>query len=82
MNLKKVVVNFKMKNIIEHLYCNECNCNVTVIDGATAIWSRGYWWCIKHCQLFYHNGVAIVDFPSLGKLIPSTILTTDDLPEE
>jgi hypothetical protein len=66
-----------MKN--KHMRCDECNCDVAVVDGVTAIWSRGYWWCIKHCQLFYHDEVAVVNFPSLGKLIPNTILWKEEM---
>jgi len=60
---------------IVRLHCDQCDCDVVPVDGATAIWGRGYWWCAKHCQFFYADGVPVVDFPSEGKLIPSTIMT-------
>jgi hypothetical protein len=58
------------------LLCATCGCNVILVEGVTAVWSRGYWWC-THCFDVdsYRDGKVVVAFPSRGKLIPPTILT-------
>ena len=55
-------------------HCDDCGRDFFIINGITAIYSRGYWWC-AHCVKFYYvAGEPVVDFPSPGKLIPETIL--------
>jgi hypothetical protein len=58
--------------------CTLCGHEVTPTHGETALWSRGYWWCIKHARIGVHEGQRYVDFPSVGKLIPETIMITED----
>lgn len=55
-----------------NMYCSECKEYINIIDGVTAIWQRGYWWCTKHVEFQYDN---IVAFPSRGMMIPRTICT-------
>lgn len=55
-------------------WCDKCNDNIVPVDGVTAIRSRGYWWCAKHCSL---TDGGVVDFPSNGKLVPDTILNVE-----
>lgn len=58
--------------------CSTCDREIIPVEGVTATWQRGYWWC-AHCVnlIGYENGEPIVAFPSRGKLIPSTIMTED-----
>jgi hypothetical protein len=58
--------------------CTLCGHEVTPKHGETALFSRGYWWCIKHARIGQHEGQMYVDFPSDGKLIPETIMITED----
>ena len=61
------------------LLCETCGRDVIPIEGVTAVWSRGYWWC-AHCLdiSHYEDGKVVVAFPSHGKLLPPTILTHND----
>lgn len=59
--------------------CDKCNYFVDVQPGVNALWSRGYWWCLKHAKIFEHEGRSIVEFPSEGMLIPETIMI--EIPE-
>lgn len=57
------------------MWCDECQDWINVVDGVTAIYDRGYWWCAKHVKIHsWKNGKPIIDFPSPGKLTPGTIL--------
>lgn len=59
----------------DQLYCNECQKWITPVEGVTAIWQRGYWWCAKHAEIWYWvDGEPIVGFPSKGKLVRQTLL--------
>lgn len=57
------------------MYCDQCGKEIVVIEDVTAFYSRGYWWCARHANLVYVDGIPVVQFPSDGKLIPQTILT-------
>lgn len=57
--------------------CDQCDAEVVPREGVTALWRRGHWWCIKHARTFRRDGVVMVDFPSGGKLVPSTILASE-----
>ena len=48
---------------------------VIPVEGVTALFQRGYWWCAHHAKIDYLKGKALVDFPSPGKLSPKTIMT-------
>ncbi len=51
--------------------CDKCKSN----EVTHAIYSRGYWWCIKHANIHtYSNGKTYVNFPSNGKLMPKSIM--------
>jgi len=55
--------------------CATCGRTVIPGDGVTAIYDRGYYWCC-HCVQIDHwkDGVPVVAFPSVGKLIPAVIM--------
>jgi len=57
-------------------YCY--GCQKATPDLATAIYSRGHWWCRKHATLIVVDGVERVDFPSEGKLISESIMEASD----
>jgi hypothetical protein len=60
-------------------HCTLCGHEVTPKHGHTALWSRGYWWCKKHAKTYLStDGQVEADFPSDGKLIPSTIMVTEE----
>lgn len=63
--------------MIEKLWCDECKEWITPVEGVTAIYSRGCWWCAKHAAIYMQEGEAFIDFPSKGKLIPRTIMTKE-----
>ena len=57
--------------------CEMCDAYIT--DENTAFWSRGYWWCKKHAKTYLStDGQLEADFSSDGKLIPSTIMVTEE----
>lgn len=58
---------------MEQLFCSQCNEWIAVVEGVTAFHDRGYWWCAKHADVLWKDGKPFVDFPSDGKLEPSTI---------
>lgn len=60
---------------VMRLWCDQCGKEVTPVDGVNAVWSRGYWWCAKHCAFICVDGVYRVAFPSEGKLRPETIMS-------
>lgn len=57
------------------LYCSDCQQWIRPVEGVTALFDRGYWWCAKCCRIAYWSkGRAVIDFPSPGKLVPETIM--------
>ena len=61
------------------MYCADCNEWIIPVDGVTAIYDRGYWWCAKHVDMAYwKDGKPVVSFPSRGQLSPRTIMMQDD----
>lgn len=62
--------------MVERMYCEQCDEWIVPLEGVTALFQMGCWWCAKHCNILcYNNGKPIVDFPSDGKLLPKTIMT-------
>jgi hypothetical protein len=61
--------------------CDKCERQIIPVDGVTAIFDRGYWWCARCVQIsHWDNGIPVVAFPSIGKLIPATIMSQDVAP--
>lgn len=67
-------MNNKDSQKISQLTCNTCNETIILVEGVTAIFSRGYWWHTKCCDFDFEDGKPIVEFLSKGKLIPESIL--------
>lgn len=60
------------------LQCSKCGAVFSRPDGSL-MFSRDYWWHIPCCNNTIGKGTElIVDFPSCGKLIPTTIVTETD----
>jgi ribosomal protein L37AE/L43A len=58
--------------------CETCGREVVPVEGVSAVWERGYWWC-AHCVSFeYVDGSTVVKFPSAGKLLPNSIMSTTE----
>ena len=61
------------KNVGLRAYrCDQCESEG--IDCRSAVWSRGYYWCMKHADISYRDGKPVVEMGSAGKLIPITLL--------
>lgn len=54
-----------MSDEMLRLYCEECSKEIIVVEGVTAIFDRGCWWCAKHVKPAW--GPVSLDSP--GKLI-------------
>lgn len=66
-----------MSDEMLRLYCEECSKEIIVVEGVTAIFDRGCWWCAKHVKPAW--GPVSLDSP--GKLIPRTIIQGDAAPD-
>ena len=57
--------------------CDTCKASTTApVDGVNVIRQYDYWWCAHCVKVFkWEDGRPIVDFPSPGMMIPSTIMT-------
>lgn len=50
------------------LYCDQCEDWITPVEGVTATYQRGEWWCAKHASCTWADGKPTVDEASKGKL--------------
>ena len=57
--------------------CDQCDHDVIPVEGVTAIYRRGHWWCVEHCRTILMCGVLEVDFPSVGKMVPRSIFADE-----
>ena len=59
--------------------CSDCGNRVLPVEGVSAVYARGYWWCVHCVEGHFANGVFLVDeFPAKGKMIPDTLMHDDD----
>ena len=62
---------------MQRLRCDQCDKDIIPVEGVTAVFSRGSWWCARHADITFIDGEPVVAFPSDGKLCRSTLMTEE-----
>ena len=60
--------------IVTRWTCETCARAVIPVEGVTALYQMGYWWCARCADVRYVSGEPEVQFPSVGQLVPDSIL--------